>query len=36
VRAGYDADLLVVQGDPRAGVTALRDVRAVFLHGIRA
>jgi imidazolonepropionase-like amidohydrolase len=36
VRAGYDADLLVVEGDPRAGVTALRDVRAVFLRGIRA
>jgi imidazolonepropionase-like amidohydrolase len=35
VRAGHDADLLVVEGDPRAGVTALRDVRAVFLRGIR-
>jgi imidazolonepropionase-like amidohydrolase len=36
VLAGYDADLVVVQGDLRAGVTSLRDVRAVFLRGIRA
>jgi imidazolonepropionase-like amidohydrolase len=36
VLAGYDADLVIVAGDPRVGVTALRDVRAVFLHGVRA
>ncbi|MEU6339669.1 amidohydrolase family protein [Streptomyces sp. NPDC046977] len=35
VRAGADADFLVIGGDPLAGLTALRDVRAVFRAGIR-
>jgi imidazolonepropionase-like amidohydrolase len=33
LRAGYDADLLVVRGDVRADVTALAAVRAVVLRG---
>jgi imidazolonepropionase-like amidohydrolase len=31
IRAGYDADLLVVAGDPVAGITALRRPLAVYL-----
>ena len=31
--AGYDADLLAIDGDPVADLTALHRVRAVFAHG---
>jgi imidazolonepropionase-like amidohydrolase len=33
LRVGYDADLLLVDGDPLADVTALRRVAAVVLRG---
>jgi len=33
IAAGYDADLLVVDGDPLADLTALRRVRAVYARG---
>lgn len=33
LRAGYDADLVLVDGDPLADITALRAVRAVYLAG---
>ena len=36
LRAGYDADLLVVDGDATTDLTALRSVSAVFLRGERA
>jgi imidazolonepropionase-like amidohydrolase len=36
LRAGYDADILVVDGDATADLTALRSVSAVFLRGERA
>jgi imidazolonepropionase-like amidohydrolase len=34
--AGFDADLLVVDGDPVTDITALRQVRAVYARGRRA
>lgn len=36
LRAGYDADVLVVDGDATTDLTALRSVSAVFLRGERA
>jgi imidazolonepropionase-like amidohydrolase len=36
VASGAHADLVVLGGDPRAGIRALHDVRAVFLGGRRA
>jgi imidazolonepropionase-like amidohydrolase len=33
IAPGYDADLLAVDGDPVADLTALRRVRAVYVHG---
>ena len=30
---GYDADLIVVDGDPRADITALRRLRRVIARG---
>ena len=36
LRAGYDADLVVVDGDATTDITALRSVSAVFLRGERA
>jgi imidazolonepropionase-like amidohydrolase len=33
VAAGYDADLLAIDGDPLADPTALRRVRAVYARG---
>jgi imidazolonepropionase-like amidohydrolase len=33
LRPGLAADLLIVDGDPTADVTALRDVRAVVRGG---
>lgn len=33
LRAGYDADVLVVDGDPMADITALEHVSAVYLRG---
>lgn len=35
IKAGYSADILVVDGDPLTDLTALEDVRAVFARGIR-
>ncbi len=35
LRPGFDADLVILGADPRRDVNALRDVRAVFRHGIR-
>ena len=35
LRAGFDADLLVVEGDALADITALRRVQAVFVRGQR-
>jgi imidazolonepropionase-like amidohydrolase len=35
LRAGYDADLLVVDGDPLAGIAALSRPLAVFASGRR-
>ena len=32
---GFDADVLAVDGDPSVDPAALRDVRAVFLRGVR-
>jgi imidazolonepropionase-like amidohydrolase len=32
--AGYDADVLVVDGDLAADITALRHVRQVVLRGV--
>jgi imidazolonepropionase-like amidohydrolase len=34
IRAGYDADLLVLPRDPRRDLTALHEVRAVYRHGV--
>ena len=34
LRRGYDADVIVVDGDLAAGLTALRDVRQVVLRGV--
>jgi imidazolonepropionase-like amidohydrolase len=34
LRRGYNADLLVVDGDLAADLTALRDVRQVVLRGV--
>lgn len=36
LRDGYDADLVVVGGDPVADIGALADIRAVYLRGMRA
>jgi hypothetical protein len=36
LRAGYDADLLLVNGDPLADVSALRRVAGVMLRGTMA
>jgi imidazolonepropionase-like amidohydrolase len=36
LRAGYDADILVVDGDATTDLTALRSVATVFLRGQRA
>jgi len=33
LRAGYDADLVIVEGDPHADIRALRAVQAVYLNG---
>ena len=33
LQAGYDADLLVVDGDPLTDIAALEAVQAVYLHG---
>ena len=33
LRAGYDADLIVVEGDPHADIRALSAVQAVYLNG---
>ena len=33
LRSGYDADVIVVNGDLQADVTALSDVRTVVLGG---
>jgi imidazolonepropionase-like amidohydrolase len=33
LRPGYDADLLLVEGDPLADISALRQVSAVVLRG---
>ena len=33
LRAGYDADLVVVEGDPHADIRALSAVQAVYLNG---
>ena len=35
LRAGYDADLLVVDGDVLTDITALRNVQAVYARGQR-
>ena len=35
LRAGFDADLLVVHGDVPTDITALRNVQAVYVHGQR-
>jgi imidazolonepropionase-like amidohydrolase len=35
LRAGFDADILVVQGDPLTDLAALHDVRAVYRAGAR-
>ncbi|MFJ4986628.1 amidohydrolase family protein [Streptomyces sp. NPDC088732] len=35
IGAGADADFLVIDGDPLAGLTSLRDIRAVFRAGVR-
>jgi imidazolonepropionase-like amidohydrolase len=32
---GFDADLLLVRGDPFADITAMREVEAVYLLGER-
>ncbi|KXF85183.1 hypothetical protein D092_16075 [Rhodococcus ruber Chol-4] len=36
LRAGYDADLLVVDGDATIDIDALQHPRAVYLHGTLA
>lgn len=36
VAAGFDADLLLVKGNPTADIATLRNVEAVYLHGHRA
>ncbi|MGX7730488.1 amidohydrolase family protein [Rhodococcus sp. 2H158] len=36
LRAGYDADLLVVDGDATIDIHALQRIRAVYLHGTLA
>jgi imidazolonepropionase-like amidohydrolase len=33
LRTGYDADLLLVQGNPLVGISALHRVTAVMLRG---
>jgi cytosine/adenosine deaminase-related metal-dependent hydrolase len=33
LRVGYDADLVVVEGDPHADIRALSAVQAVYLNG---
>jgi imidazolonepropionase-like amidohydrolase len=36
LRAGYDADVLIVDGDPLADISALERVRAVYVGGVLA
>jgi imidazolonepropionase-like amidohydrolase len=36
VAPGFDADLVVVDGDPSTDITALRRVRAVYARGRRS
>jgi imidazolonepropionase-like amidohydrolase len=33
-RAGFDADILAVNGDPIADPDALHDIRAVYARGL--
>lgn len=34
IAAGYDADLLVIDGDPRADLAALHRIRSVYVRGV--
>jgi len=34
IAAGYDADLLIVDGDPRADLAALHRIRSVYVRGV--
>jgi imidazolonepropionase-like amidohydrolase len=36
LRAGYDADVLIVDGDPLADISALERLRAVYVGGVLA
>jgi imidazolonepropionase-like amidohydrolase len=35
ITSGYDADLLVIRGDPRQDPAALLDVECVYRAGVR-